>query len=406
MSKGAKGAQATSSSYEVRDIVLAKVRGFPAWPGMIVDPEDIPANVRREQPNSKKTTFYCVRFFPAGDYAWTIAKDLSKLQKHEIEAYINEPFRKNADLLQGYKIALNPEKWEQEREAALEAEAEALAEVDELEGEEEEEEDEDAPKKKKAVAKKRKRESESAPASKAKATKAKAKKDSAEPAGKKKATKTKSKSKAVVESEDEGAGEDDAKPSPPPAKKSKREEEDENGTGLLMDWRHKLQKAFLGKNPSPDEAMPDVDKLLKEVEEYDGMSIAYLQYSKIGKVMRHVTSKKDDEIPRNDDFKFKERAQALVNKWSTILSASKGSNGTSEEAKPAAHGDSMDVDKAEKPEKANGTEEPKENAEAAEANGDAAADGDAKHDVSVPEPEPETEAGDVSALADVTMSEA
>ena len=32
--KGAKS-QETDQSYEVRDIVLAKVRGFPPWPGMV-----------------------------------------------------------------------------------------------------------------------------------------------------------------------------------------------------------------------------------------------------------------------------------------------------------------------------------------------------------------------------------
>ena len=35
--KGAKAAQSTKEtvSYDVRDIVLAKVRGFPPWPGMV-----------------------------------------------------------------------------------------------------------------------------------------------------------------------------------------------------------------------------------------------------------------------------------------------------------------------------------------------------------------------------------
>lgn len=33
--KGAPKTQDTDQSYEVRDVVLAKVRGFPPWPGMV-----------------------------------------------------------------------------------------------------------------------------------------------------------------------------------------------------------------------------------------------------------------------------------------------------------------------------------------------------------------------------------
>ena len=32
--KGAKN-QTKEQTYEIRDVVLAKVRGFPAWPGMV-----------------------------------------------------------------------------------------------------------------------------------------------------------------------------------------------------------------------------------------------------------------------------------------------------------------------------------------------------------------------------------
>ena len=44
-------------------------------------------------------------------------KDISKLQPHEIEAYISEPNKKSADLLEGYRIAKDPTKWIAERDA-------------------------------------------------------------------------------------------------------------------------------------------------------------------------------------------------------------------------------------------------------------------------------------------------
>lgn len=113
----------------------------------------------KERPTTRKTHFYCVRFFPTGDLsvvspplhrlyilsdslsldsAWLVAKDISKLQSHEIQSYISEPNKKSGELLQGYRIALDPTKWEEERETArrLVAEEEANAEVDQLDSEE------------------------------------------------------------------------------------------------------------------------------------------------------------------------------------------------------------------------------------------------------------------------------
>lgn len=164
-------------------------------------------------------------------------KDISRLQTHEIQAYISEPFKRSGELLKGYRIALDPKAWEEERDAALvEAqEAEAEAEVDQLESDGEEEADDDEEEKKKKP-KKRKRESDAAPKAKPKA-----KKGSAEPAPKKRAAsapkgkKNGPKSKAVVESEDEGGAEDgeregsgpSKRSSPPPAKKAKRDKDDE-----------------------------------------------------------------------------------------------------------------------------------------------------------------------------------
>lgn len=71
----------------------------------------------------------------------------------------------------------------------------------------------------------------------------------------------------------------------------------------VKDWRHKLQRAFLGKalpeadvSPRPLrswrvvlltpfhwQAMDHFDKLFKEIEEYDKMTVEYLTYTKIAK---------------------------------------------------------------------------------------------------------------------------
>ncbi|EJD02697.1 Tudor/PWWP/MBT [Fomitiporia mediterranea MF3/22] len=358
MSKKGAAKPKDETTYEVRDIVLAKIRGFPHWPAQVVDPANVPRDVAKERPAGKKSTFYCVRFFPAGDHAWVPPKDLSKLQKHEIEAYINDPpnKKKGGDLLSGYQIALNPEPWEREMEAKREAaeEAEADEEVDELEGEEEADEDEEE---QPAKVKKRKRESEGTTKTKAKPKK---EKDAGEGAAKKKKTSDKAdkpprskknggKSKETIESEDEGErtehGGSRKKTSPPPTKKTKRDkDEDGDASGDLerdpeaakvKELRHKLQRAFLGKSTPKPEDMQGVDSLFQQVEEFD-ISLKYLQYSKIGKVMRHIAALEVDKVPRDDEFKFKDRAQALVNKWHNTVHKQ---NGSAEPPASTANGD-------------------------------------------------------------------
>ncbi|KIJ68081.1 hypothetical protein HYDPIDRAFT_107720 [Hydnomerulius pinastri MD-312] len=390
MSKKATKNPQPETTYAERDIVLAKVRGFPLWPGMVVNPDNVPPSVAKERPAGKKTTFHCVRFFPAGDYAWLVSKDISKLKEHEIQAYISEPHKKNGELLTGYRIALDPEKWEKERENAdmAAAEQEDNAPVDQLDSENDDDEI-----KKPAKSKKRKRDSET-PAAKPKA-KAKPKAEKKAPATKGKKNGTKS--KELVESEDEGeqeaeAEDDDAGPSakaaPPPSKKPKRggdEDVDPNLEGdpearKVRDWRHKLQKALLGSKglPSNDD-MPGLDTLFTTVENYEHPNlINFLSFSKIGKVMRHIAALPQEKVPRDEEFKFRVRAKAMVDKWHAILGANKPAENGGEAAPNGASADSG-------PE----ASEPK------------AAASPVQNATSAAHPE-----GDTAATADVTMSEA
>ena len=52
--------------------------------------------------------------------------------------------------------------------------------------------------------------------------------------------------------------------------------------------------------------------------------------------MRHINALPADKVPRDDEFKFRERAKALVDKWHEIISASKASEGAVR--KPATNG--------------------------------------------------------------------
>jgi len=56
--------------------------------------------------------------------------------------------------------------------------------------------------------------------------------------------------------------------------------------------------------------------------------------------MRHIHLQPSDKIPRDDEFHFRSRAKALVDKWHVILSANKeagaGANGTPAGSSPTA----------------------------------------------------------------------
>jgi len=319
---------------------------------MIVDPEKVPESVTKERPSGKKSTWYCVRFFPTGDYAWVVPKDMSKLKEHEIQSYINEPHRRSGDLLAGYKIALDPVEWEKTKaiEAAEAKEKAENAQIDELDDEDAQGDEDESEKKTTTKSRKRKRESEPTP----KKTTTKKAKESTEPSKKRSATNGKGKrngvkSKTTVESEDD-AQEEEAGPSkqssPPPAKKAKRDEPEDPEVLRVKEWRHKLQKAFLNNKAEPkEEDMPACDELFKLLENYNEMTIVHLSQSKIGKVMRHIQNK--ENIPRDEEFKFRDRARALVEKWQQQIPASKANGTTKEDTTRDADAkgeDTMDVD--------------------------------------------------------------
>lgn len=60
------------------------------------------------------------------------------------------------------------------------------------------------------------------------------------------------------------------------------------------------------------------DRVFKQLEGYE-MTADYLNFTKIGKVMRHIGDKQ--KIPRQEEFRFQDRARALVTQWSRLLTA-------------------------------------------------------------------------------------
>ena len=126
--------------------------------------------------------------------------------------------------------------------------------------------------------------------------------------------------------------------------------------------------------------------------------------------MRHIHALPKDKVPRDEEYKFRERAKALVDRWHEILSASKTEATV---RKPATNGKTHAEDSDAKTKETNGKEDSPVQ-ENAKSNGDAmevdkkdgAADAEAEADAPAEADDaPADSAADESALADVTMSE-
>lgn len=111
------------------DIVLAKVKGYPAWPAMIIPIEIIPPNILKknshfvEQETDDNDEFisysdilkfkkftqvqesYCVKFFKDDSYIWVKASDLSKLTLQDCENWIVDQSSRHKRLIPAYEMA-------------------------------------------------------------------------------------------------------------------------------------------------------------------------------------------------------------------------------------------------------------------------------------------------------------
>ena len=285
--------------FQVGDVVLAKVKGYPAWPGILVDDAHVPRAVREERP-STKTVPHTVRFFPAADYHWSSARDLKPLTPHDIEAFLTNPKNKSGALREAYELAKDPHAWNEkqngivkEHDAWVEEHGEEEDEEGEDDEDEEEDEEDDEDDERKAAPATKRRSSRATPTAK------RARTD--EPAEEPEAAAT----TAAVREQDE---------------------ELDPATRKVREWRHKLQRAFLSKaGVIVAEDMDAQDATFKTVEAYQDMTVDQLKATKIGKVMKRIYQLPD--IPRDDEFHFRDRAGELMKRWSALI----GSHAPSED---------------------------------------------------------------------------
>ncbi|GAA5839873.1 hypothetical protein JCM3766R1_004708 [Sporobolomyces carnicolor] len=328
----------SAHTYNESDIVLGKIKGYPAWPARVCDPASANKKVAKEKPTKGKN-HYLVQFFPTGDFAWLPARDLSSLKEKEIDAFINGPGKKKADLMQGYTIAKDPTDWitakddEAAEHAKLEQDLMDAAENDELASD-----DEPATKKKgakKDATKKRKRETNAAANGAKKDDKKKPKKDTA-------------KTKAGVKKD---YTDDEAEPASKKAKPS-----GDSDAEIVKSWRHKLQKVFLGKTDPPAEDMPKCAEIFDAMEKFE-MKAEWLSESKLGKVLKRVALLKEDVIPDGDKYDFRKRSADLASKWSPLLNSNSATAGSPQADAAPSTDNKESTDAAPAPETENGATE-------------------------------------------------
>ncbi|CAN3370597.1 hypothetical protein DICA2_F34332 [Diutina catenulata] len=101
--------------YPPRAIVLAKVKGYPKWPAMVLSERVLPENIRKIKPKAARRRVIPVRFFSDDTYIWIHDADLATLSPKMIEAHFDEVSRKRRKdnmLEAAYTLALDPPEME------------------------------------------------------------------------------------------------------------------------------------------------------------------------------------------------------------------------------------------------------------------------------------------------------
>lgn len=82
--------------------------------------------------------------------------------------------------------------------------------------------------------------------------------------------------------------------------------------------RHKLQKGLLTRDQEPKpEEMKVMSEFLTKLEAFPDLEVSIIRATKINKVLKAIL--KLENIPKEEEFKFKPRSQTLLDKWNKLL---------------------------------------------------------------------------------------
>ncbi|KAG4303785.1 hypothetical protein PORY_002810 [Pneumocystis oryctolagi] len=321
--------QDDSVVYNVGDLVLAKISGYPWWPGMIFPEDVVPKDVRNARPVSKKrkggaeVKYWLIRFFPEPEYIWATKSDIRPLTSKMIDDFLSKKASKK-DIRESYKIAKTCPTVEDllaQQSFKQSSETEEDNDEDEMEDDEEEFNDDDNSKNedvdneniKKKNALKRKTESRKVE-NKKKVRKSGQNKAKLNDQGKILPDKSKEVSSKFSK---EKSSTEECSVSSEQLLQTKWEQKKQQ----ILFLRHKLQRIMLttGKNPSEAD-MPVVSEQLKKLEAFKEIDAAILQTTKIGKVLKRIIQLSD--IPSDEKYSIKERSEKLLVFWKDLLEKS------------------------------------------------------------------------------------
>ncbi|KAL8413981.1 hypothetical protein RB594_005279 [Gaeumannomyces avenae] len=388
------------------DYYFIRLKGYPLWPGIICDEDMLPQTLLKSRPvtaarpdGTYRDDFadggkraadrtFPVMYLYTNEFGWIPNQDLVDLDVSIVASLATGKMRKDLQaahelageghdlqyfkdlLIKHQEDVLNEEKQAQEQLAAKEAKAAAAAkkakkaakEDEDVEMADVDEDDMGTPAKEKKTSKKRKAEDDAAtpqrsdsvkkpkiklttnstpkaangtstpkspkPAAEAKASKSKAKKPVKEVADPKRTVE-----KKVVEKEKEIV-----MPELSPEEKHARKEKE------VLFLRHKLQKGLLTRDQEPKEdEMKAMSDYIEKLEVMPELEVSIIRATKINKVLKAIL--KLDNIPKEDEYKFKPRSKELLDKWTKLLAeggsaptttkvvVSNGVNGTAADSK-------------------------------------------------------------------------
>ncbi|ELR10489.1 hypothetical protein VC83_04786 [Pseudogymnoascus destructans] len=363
-----------------------KLRGFPKWPGIVASEDMLPDAILKSRPvttakpdgtyredfaeggkNTLDRTFP-VMFLETNQFAWTPNTDLEPLdtsvvgdvpqgkmskslyaayqlaaENHDLDHYKNvlrefEVSRRRDE--KAAKEAIDAKKAAKEAKASakkgkktkevVQDEDEDVEMADAGADEAEKEDKPKASKKRKAVDDETStpKRTDSVKKPKLKLINSAQKANGAETpksAAKEKKEKAKPKSKKAA-----------AAPATPKEPELSAEEKSKKKEKEVRFLRHKLQKGLLDsiKKPREDE-MKQMSEFITKLEGYSDLEVSIIRATKINKVLKGIL--KIEDIPKEAEFKFRERSTELLAKWNKILEsdtpapASAQANGTSKE---------------------------------------------------------------------------
>lgn len=303
--------EVAGNEYDIGNTVLVKVKGYPAWPAVIVGEEDLAPEILDAKP--KKKDVYPVLFYVDNNYSWVSDMEIKELTRERASQLASGSKKKKA-LVEAFKIAADPPNYKDYIDLINNPPViveEPVPDVDDsIPAAEAIEAENGAPVVKKA------RKAADKPVKPVNRSRGNRKRKNAEGDAEGDATLD----DLDIEELDhriELKARKRGRPSNDKDKNTARDEDFARSSHLRLELckelRVRLQKGLLDEPPS-EATMKKLSSYLKQLEAVPNLEIAFVRQSKINRVIKVATKL---ELPLESELKFTSRCKALLEKWNT-----------------------------------------------------------------------------------------